>query len=119
MINRRLDAEQLTKVNRLLLHIRTRIKKLSEGDRELWFAYNRKIAKELIYDERGKPMARRKLKEEKRKEQKGLCAECGKPLPKKYNVLDRRIALDGYTRENTRLIHSDCDYKSQAAKRYT
>jgi hypothetical protein len=85
----------------------------------LLFAYRRKIFKELGYDERSKPMVRRKLKDQKWKEQRGLCAICGKDLPVKYTVLDRFRAADGYTPENTRLIHPECDVAHQASKGYT
>jgi hypothetical protein len=41
-------------------------------DRELLFAYRRKVYKELICDERDKPMVRRRLKSLKREEQGGI-----------------------------------------------
>ncbi len=73
MGNRHLTDEELTRANELLGWIRKRLDELSGGDTELRFAYNRKIAKELSYDERGKPVVRRKLKELKWKEQRGKC----------------------------------------------
>lgn len=82
------------------------------------FAYRRKIFKELTYDERSKPIVRRKLKNEKWKEQRGLCAICGKELPEAYTVLDRLSAAEGYTKKNTRLIHQECDVAHQASKGY-
>jgi hypothetical protein len=118
MANKRLSAEDLVSANELLAYIRKRLDELGGGDRELRFAFNRKITKELGYDERGKPMVRRKLKIEKWEEQNHRCAECGKEMPLAYSVLDRQNAVDGYTKENTRLIHPDCDYKNQAAKGY-
>jgi RNA polymerase-binding transcription factor DksA len=118
MANRQLNEEELEKARALLDRIRTDLAKVSEGNPELLFAYRRKIYKELTYDERGKPMTRRKLKEQKWKEQRGLCATCGKELPEKYTVLDRLNAIDGYTEENTRLIHQECDVAQQHSKRY-
>jgi hypothetical protein len=91
---------------------------LSQGDKELLFAYRRKIFKELTYDERSKPIIRRNLKVQKRNEQRGLCAICGKELPEKYTVLDRLNAADGYTKQNTRLIHQECDVEHQTSKGY-
>ncbi len=102
----------------MLDEIRGKLDKLSQGDKELLFAYRRKIFKELGYDERSKPMVRRKLKDQKWKEQRGLCAICRKELPIKYTVLDRLSAVDGYTPENTRLIHQECDVAHQASKGY-
>ena len=116
MANPRLTPDQLILANRLLAEIRSRIAELSGGDRELRFALNRKIAKELGYDERGKPMARRKLKVQKRIEQNGICPSCGEALPPKGAVLDRFSAIDGYTSENTRLICQPCDTKFQSDK---
>jgi len=33
--------------------------------------------------------------------------------------LDRLVASKGYTKENTRLIHQECDVKQQREKGYT
>ena len=118
MPNRRLTAAELQLANTLLANIRSKLEALSQGDRELLFAYRRKIFKELTYDERSKPMTRRKLKVQKWHEQRGLCAVCGKELPEKYAVLDRRNAADGYTKQNTRLIHQECDVAHQRSKGY-
>lgn len=74
--------------------------------------------KELTYDERDKLAVRRKLKDFKLKEQRGLCAICGKELPETYTVLDRTNAVDGYKKDNTRLIHQDCDVAHQVSKGY-
>lgn len=118
MANRHLTPEELKRANALLAEVRSKLEALSQGDRDLLFAYRRKVFKELIYDERSKPMIRRKLKDQKWKEQRGLCAICGKELPEKYTVLDRMNAADGYTKGNTRLIHQDCDVAHQASKGY-
>lgn len=119
MANRQLNSEELKQANELLAEIRKRLDALAQADRELLFAFRRKVFKELMYDERDKPSARKKLKDQKWKEQRGLCALCGKPLPEKYTVLDRFNAVDGYTKENTRLIHSECDAFQQESKGYT
>ena len=118
MPNRMLTEDEIEKARKLLTSIRKRLDVLSGGDRELLFAYRRKIYKELMYDERSKPMARRALKKRKRLEQDGLCAICRKPLPESYCVLDRLNACDGYTDENTRLVHQDCDVAAQRSKQY-
>jgi UTP:GlnB (protein PII) uridylyltransferase len=118
MANRQLTQQELERANELLAEVRLKLEALSEGDRDLLFACRRKIFKELTYDERSKPMVRRKLKEHKWKEQRGLCVLCGNALPEKYTVLDRLNAIDGYTKENTRLIHQECDVAHQASKGY-
>jgi hypothetical protein len=116
--NRQLTPEELVHANAVLAEIRSRLEALSHGDKELLFAYRRKVFKELTYDERDKPGARRKLKEAKWKEQRGLCAICGKELPETYTVLDRLSAMAGYTKQNTRLVHQECDAVQQASKGY-
>jgi DNA repair exonuclease SbcCD ATPase subunit len=119
MSNRRLTTAELVNADALLTRIRAELVELSGGDKELLFAYRRKIYKELSYDERSKPMVRRRLKMRKREEQGGKCPICNEPLPEKYVVLDRFKASEGYTAENTRLIHPECDVRTQAERRYT
>jgi hypothetical protein len=94
--NRQLTPEELRDAaNPLLASIRESLTKLSGGDTELLFALRRKIAKELMYDERGKPLARVKLKLQQRLKQGGLCKVCSEPLPERGAVLDRLNAMDG------------------------
>ena len=109
MTNRILNKDELAKANTLLVRIRSDIDALAGGDKELRFAYNRKVSKMLVYDERDGPMERRKVKAAKRREQKDLCARCSKMLPEKYAVLDRLRAADRYTMENTRVLCEPCD----------
>jgi len=102
MPNPRLTPEQR---NKLFLPLFTKIKaeleKVSSGDPKILWALRRKIAKELIYLERGKPAERRKLQDQKYSEQNGLCALCRENL--------------GYTSENTRLL---CHVADQKRKNY-
>lgn len=107
--------------NSLLKEVRQSIEKLSGNDPELRFALRRKIAKELTYDERGKPMQRKKLKLKMVRLQNGMCASCGKPLPllARGAVLDRQDAMVGYTVENVKLICRDCDEKLQEKRGFT
>lgn len=58
MANRQLTPEELRGIaSPLLMSIRESLIKFSGGDAELLFALRRKVAKELMYDERGKPKA--------------------------------------------------------------
>lgn len=118
MPNRQLSSDELILVKTLLDDIRERLKSLSGTDIQLHFAYRRKVAKELGYDERSRPAYRRKLKKFKHKEQNGLCAICKKDLQIEYSELDRANASPGYTKENTRLVHHECHVADQAAKGY-
>jgi hypothetical protein len=119
MPNRNLNSDELKRANELLTDIRKRLINLAAGDPNLLFAYRRKVAKELGYDERGKPGTRSKLKALKWGQQDGKCAHCGNKLPLKYSELDRKNASDGYTEENTELVHAKCHEVRQEAKRYT
>ena len=121
-VNRRLTDVELRNANSLLDLVRSRIDELAANDQRLRFAYNRKIAKELSYDERGKPVHRIRLKAKKRKAQQELCANDRvppHPLPEKGAVLDRLEAEGGYTEENTRLLCPTCDARLQAEKGYS
>jgi hypothetical protein len=118
MPNRNLTAAELEKANALLSCIRARLIELSGDDPAALFAYRRKIAMELTYDERGKPMHRRALKARKMGEQDGLCARCDEQLPEKYAVLDRLDAIAGYTPENTQLLCPGCDVAIQGERGY-
>src|SRR5688572_1938099 len=118
MPNRNLTPEELDRVRELLRLVRSELVRLSDGDPELLFAYRRKVYKELTYDERDKPLFRRKLKEQKRREQGGICPICELPLPEKYCVLDRYRAADGYTAANTRLLCPQCDIRVQTDRKF-
>jgi hypothetical protein len=102
----------------LIAEVRTRLINLSGGDVDLHWALRRKLAKELTYDERSKPMQRRALKLRKMRDQNGRCPECGETLPTAGAVLDRLQAMAGYTAENTLLICQPCDTRIQGERRY-
>jgi hypothetical protein len=119
LANRLLNEAERSLASGLIAEIRTKLDQLAGGDRELLFAYRRKVYKERIYDERSKPMHRRAIKQARWTLQEGLCAECKEPLPLPYSELDRKKAVDGYTIENTELVHDSCHRKRQADKNYS
>lgn len=115
--NRQLTSDELVSMfGPLLVHVRNELKRLSGGDERLQWALRRKLAKELSYEERGKPGHRRQLKAFKRGEQGNKCAQCSEVLPAANVVLDRLEAMLGYTKENTQLLCKDCDYKQQQCR---
>jgi hypothetical protein len=117
--NRQLTpAERETLFTPLIAEVRGRLIELSDGDIDLHWALRRKLAKELTYDERSKPMQRRALKLRKRRDQNDRRLECGEPLPVSGAVLDRLQAMASYTAENTRLICQPCDTRVQRERRY-
>lgn len=119
MANRNLNSEELKLAHLLLDEIRVKLDALAASDPNLLFAYRRKIYKELIYLERGKPMTRRKIKIQKFDQQSGKCAHCNREMTIRFSALDRKNAVDGYTIENTELVHEECHRARQAAKGYT
>ena len=118
MPNRTLTPLELVSANQLLEEIRARLAVLAGDDQEILFAYRRKISKELVYDERSKPVVRRRLKVLKREQQGGACAVCRMPLPDTYTVLDRLQAIGGYTEENTRFLCPARDGKVQTERSF-
>ncbi|MGC1463490.1 MAG: hypothetical protein WA802_14905 [Terracidiphilus sp.] len=119
MANPNLNAEELKLAHHLLDEIRGKLDALASGDVNLLFAFRRKIYKELIYLERRKPMTRRRIKLQKFDRQSGKCARCNLEMKISYSELDRKIAVEGYTVENTELVHAECHRARQAAKGYT
>jgi hypothetical protein len=98
----------------LLDDLRAKIDEASAGDEALRFQIKRYIAKRLEFDERGTPTHRRRLKQQKRESQRGLCASCEDPLPERGAELHRARARDGYTVENTSLICARCHANAEA-----
>jgi ribosomal protein L44E len=117
--NRMLSATELRDLfSPLLSGVRAQLLEAAGGDTDLHWALRRKLAKELTYDERSKPMQRRALKKRKRAAQENRCYECRSQLPERGAVLDRISAMKGYTEENTRLICGTCDVRIQTRRGY-
>lgn len=121
MANRNLTSEELERFRTIFVAVTRLLDEAAGNDRELRFALNRKLFKELSYVERGKPMNRRMLKLRKYGQQRGLCSHCNKDLPEagKNAHLDRFSAIDGYTIENTELIHAECHLLRQEVKKFS
>ena len=107
-----LSDEDRAKAIALLQEIRSRIDAVADGDEAVRFQMRRYVAKRLEFDERGTPTQRRKLKDAKRKSQRGLCAVCQSALPERGAELDRFNAIDGYTAGNTQLVCHSCHQKA-------
>jgi ribosomal protein L44E len=102
----------------LLKKVLLLLEQVSKKDKKLLWALRRKLGKEIIYLERKKPMQRKALKQQKRIEQNGKCAQCKEVLPQSGAVLDRFSAMPGYTKKNTRLLCSKCDTQIQKMRKY-
>ncbi|MBI5152862.1 MAG: hypothetical protein HZA36_00140 [Parcubacteria group bacterium] len=118
MSNPQLNETQLKQAHRLIAKVRKWIETLAKNNPEAIFAFRRKIYKELMYDERSKPMERKRLKDKMWKKQNGICPLCRQRLPEKGAVLDRIKAIGGYKEGNVRLICASCDGKVQEERGY-
>jgi hypothetical protein len=119
MPNRQLTKQELQDIFApLIALVRHELIMRAAGDAALHWALRRKLAKELGYDERGKPGLRKLLKQRKLVQQDGKCPVCSEHLPARGAVLDRFEAMRGYNDENTRLICPTCDVEIQASRRF-
>ena len=119
MPNRRLTPPEIASLNELQDVTVAALQFLAGDDAELLFALRRRLHTRLMHLERGTPMHRTKLKRLKWKAQEGRCAICDKSMDQKGSELDRTKASDGYTVENTRLVHHGCHVADQAAKGFS
>jgi len=108
-----LSEDDRAKAIAILDDLRTRLAEVAGEDRERLFQLRRYILKRLEFDERGTPTQRRKLKNQKWKAQRGLCALCQAPLPERGAELDRFKAIDGYTVGNTQLLCRNCHQQAE------
>lgn len=114
----KLSDDDRAKARALLEELRAKIDESAAGDEALRFQLKRYIAKRLEFDERGTPTLRRRLKQQKRESQRGLCASCEEDLPELGAELHRARAIEGYTVENTSLVCPRCHANAEAlAKR--
>ena len=107
-----LSDEDRARAIQILEQARAAIDAAADDDPERRFQLRRYILKRLEFDERGTPTQRRKLKELKRKFQRGLCYVCGQALPAQGAELHRLDAIAGYTETNTRLLCRVCHQKA-------
>jgi hypothetical protein len=111
-----LSEEDRARAIAILEELRGKIAAVAGEDRDRLFQMRRYILKRLEFDERGTPTQRRKLKEAKRRSQRGLCALCQEELPTRGAELDRFRAVDGYTAGNTQLVCHSCHQKTEAER---
>jgi len=110
---RKLDNTDLQVAHAWIGEIRSKLTAYAGDDRELLFRMRRKISRVLVNDERGNPADRKRLKEKKWRLQNGRCQFCDQAMPIKGSHLHRHKAIDGYTVENTDLVHAECHHRQQ------
>ena len=110
---KQMSDKQRAAGQKILALVRGAIDLASDGDAELSWRLRRYVYIRMMYEERGNPAQRKKLKIAKIEAQKGKCAMCGKLLPKIGAELDRIDQLAGYTPDNTRLLCHWCHRKDQ------
>ena len=116
MPSRRLTSDEAAQADALLVEVRAMVTDAAGGDPVLLFALRRRLFTRLMYWERSTPAERTKLKAAKHRAQLGLCAICAEPMKVKGSELDRADPVEGYTAENTRLVHHECHRKDQETK---
>jgi hypothetical protein len=119
MPSRRLTPEEAQKADALLKEITEKLAEVAADDSQLLFALRRRLFTRLSYAERGDPRHRKKLKDRKWKEQRGVCALCPEELPITGAELDRLDPVLGYTPENTQLVHHECPRKQQEERGFS
>jgi len=110
-----LTESQGERILPILASVREAIEKASEGD--LIVLHQMRVTSRSgsnLMKEELQPND--ELHELKWKRQRGICALCSKSLPERGAELDRLISTEGYTEENTRLVHHECHRKAREAK---
>jgi hypothetical protein len=115
-ITRRLTEAERESAKEILVKTREQIAALAGDDAALLWAVRRYVYKQLLYDERGKPMDRKMLKQRLMGAQDGRCRLCGEELPERGAELDRLDPMKGYTLANTRLLCHKCHRQEQERK---
>lgn len=118
MANPRLTPDQLDLARTLLDEVRARLVNLSSGDKELLCLPPQGLqgADARRAQQADGPAALEAAQDEGAARALPALQEL---LPERGAVLDRARAINGYTLQNTRLIHDACDVAHQSAKRYT
>ena len=110
MITPKLNPQQTADADALFTRLKADLLALSGGDEDLLFNFRRKMYKELMYDERGTPLARQRLKKATWKLQEGKCAVCGKELAFEGSELERIYAPKGFVEGNVKVVHHECNH---------
>lgn len=110
MITPKLNPAQTAQADELFARLKADLQTLANGDEDLLFNFRRKMYKELMYDERGTPLARQRLKKTMWKKQEGKCAVCGKELALEGSELERIYAPKGFVEDNVKLVHHECGH---------
>lgn len=118
MPTRKLTSDERVAARRIFDAVRAMINEEAAGDVQLAWALNRKVAKELVYIERGTPAHRRKLKKLVREQQGNRCAIVDHELPIMGAELDRLDTMKGYVEGNVRVVCHGCHRKEQESKKF-
>lgn len=119
MPSRKLTPAEAATADAILDRVKADIKAAAGNDPVLLFALRRRTFSRLMHWERGTPAERRKLQKLKYAEQNGRCGRCGEQMDVQGSELDRKDPVDGYTVQNTRLLHHDCHVKEQQEKGFS
>lgn len=110
MITPKLNPEQMAQADALFAKLKADLFALSNGDDDLLFNFRRQMYKSLMYDERGTPLARQRLKKATWQKQESKCAVCGLELPLEGAEIDRLIPSKGFVEGNVKVVHHECNH---------
>lgn len=110
MITPKLTPEQMKQADELFARLKADLLALSNGDDDLLFNFRRQMYKGLMYDERGTPLARQRLKKATWLKQEYKCAVCGLELPFEGSELERLYAPKGFVEGNVKVVHHACNH---------
>lgn len=115
MITPKLTPEQKAQADDLFARLKADLLALAGGDDDLLFNFRRQMYKGLMYDERGTPLARQRLKKATWQKQEGNCAVCGKELPLEGAEIERLIPSKGFVEGNVKVVHHECGHLDRSA----
>ena len=109
MANRTLTPAERAIAKKVFDSIEKKLANLAGKDKNLIFAFRRKISRSLIEKEKGTVAEHNRLKKEKWSENNGRCEYGKHKMPTlRGAVLHRHEAMRGYTARNTILICPKC-----------
>jgi hypothetical protein len=114
----RLTKEQREEAASITAATLAKIQAAAKGDPGLFYAFVQKIGGTILYVNRDRAIDRGKMRRLKFQKQDGLCGMCDQRLTLKGSNLHRFYAPNGYSSENTVLLHPGCHNRHHKQEKY-